>query len=95
MQVAELFEVESSPGEEDSTPILQPATKRELLSAMLTALRDSHWCRAVGCQAEPALMKPISPQAAASGAVAPMQGYDIERALAAAERRLVLLPSSR
>ena len=91
MQVAELFDL----GTPSDAPRLQPATKRELLAAMLAALRDAHWCKAVGCHPEPGLMTPISLEAAATGAVTPMEGYDIERALAAAERRLLLEPEAR
>ncbi len=40
-------------------------------------------------------MIPITLDAAASGTVQPMHGFDIARALAAAERRLFLLPDSR
>ena len=62
---------------------------------MLAALRDSHWSRAVDCPSEPGLMTNISLDIAASGAVQPMHGFDIARSLAAAERRLFLLPDSR
>ena len=62
---------------------------------MLAAVRDSYWCKAVGCHPEPALMTPISVQVAASGKVQPMDGFDIKRALAAAEARVVLLPGAR
>lgn len=74
---------------------LQAASRREVLAAMLAAVRDSHWCRAVGCHPEPALMTPIDVQVAASGKVQPLEGFDVARALAAAERRLLLLPKSR
>ena len=40
-------------------------------------------------------MTPISVESAASGALTPMQGFDIERALAAAERCLFLQPEAR
>ena len=40
-------------------------------------------------------MTNISLDIAASGAVQPMHGFDIARSLAAAERRLFLLPDSR
>lgn len=62
---------------------------------MLAAVRDSYWCKAVGCHPEPALMTPIDVQAAASGKVQPLEGFDIGRALAAADKRLVLLPEAR
>lgn len=88
--MAELFDVDLS-----SQTGVQAASTREVLAAMLAAVRDSHWCRAVGCLPEPALMTPIDVQVAASGKVQPMTGFDVERALATAERRLVLLPEAR
>lgn len=91
-EVAELFDL-GSPS--SCGPSLTPVSKRELLAALLAALRDSHWCKAVDCQSEPGLMIPISLDIAASGTVQPMHGFDIARALAAAERRLFLLPDSR
>ena len=91
-QVAELFDL-GSPSSSGSA--LTPVSKRELLASLLAALRDSHWCKAVDCQSEPGLMIPITLDIAASGSVQPMHGFDIARALAAAERRLFLLPDSR
>jgi hypothetical protein len=43
-----------------SDSLLRPASSREVLAAMLGALRDAHWSAAVGCQPEPGLMLPIS-----------------------------------
>lgn len=40
-------------------------------------------------------MTPINVQVAASGKVQPMDGFDIKRALAAAEARAMLLPEAR
>ena len=40
-------------------------------------------------------MAPLDVQAAASGKVQPMEGFDIRRALAAADKRLILLPEAR
>lgn len=88
--MAELFDLGS-----ETTPGLAAVSNRELLAAMLAALRDSHWCKAVDCQSEPGLMTPITLEVAASNAVGPLHGFDIARALAAAERRLFLLPDSR
>ena len=90
LQVAELFDL----GTETSLG-LTAVSNRELLAAMLAPLRDSHWCKAVGCQSEPGLMTPITLGVAADEAVGPLHGFDIARALAAAERRLFLLPDSR
>ena len=89
VQVAELFDLDLS-----QTP-LQAASKREILAAMLAAFRDSYWCKAVQCHPEPALMTPINVQVAAGGQVHPMDGFDIKRALAAAEARAMLLPEAR
>lgn len=55
MQIAYLFEVEGP-----SSSVLQPASKGELLAALLGVLRDTSWARAVGCLAEPAFMLPIT-----------------------------------
>lgn len=54
-QICAIFEHK---GPSDS--LLQPASNREVLAALLATLRDSHWCAAVGCQPEPGLMVPIS-----------------------------------
>ncbi len=54
-QIAYTFEVEGP-----SSSVLQPASKRELLAALLGMLRDTSWARAVGCPAEPAFMLPIT-----------------------------------
>ena len=89
-QVAELFELEVQ-----SKAGLRAASRREVLAAMLAAVRDAHWCRAVGCHPEPGLMTPIDLQTVATGKVQPMNGCDVSRALASAERRLFLLPESR
>ena len=50
-----MFELEGP-----SSGLLQPASKRELLAALLAVLRDASWARAVGCPAEPGFMIPIS-----------------------------------
>ena len=39
---------------------LQACSDEQLLAALLAALRDSHWCAAVGCQPEPVWAVPIS-----------------------------------
>ena len=54
-QVAQVFELQGP-----SSGLLQPASKRELLAALLAVLRDASWARAVGCPAEPGVMIPIS-----------------------------------
>ena len=52
LQICELFEV----GEGG----LQPCSFATMLAGILTVLRDSHWCAAVGCPPEPLLMVPVS-----------------------------------
>ena len=89
-QVAEMFDLDLK-----LASGLQPASKRQILSALLASLRDAHWAQALGCSPEPGFMIPISLGTAASGAVAPLHGYHIERAVAAAERRSALLHNCR
>jgi hypothetical protein len=55
MQICAIFEHQGP-----SKGLLRPATKRDILAALLATLRDAHWCAAVGCQPEPGLMLPIS-----------------------------------
>ena len=50
-----MFELEGPASE-----ILRPASKRDMLAALLAVLRDTSWARAVRCPAEPAFMTPIS-----------------------------------
>ena len=89
-QVRQLFELGDS-----ASDLLQPASPQEILAALLGVLRDAHWCQAVHCKAEPALMTPISLATACSGAVRNLGlSYDLQRAIAAAERQAVLLPDS-
>ena len=54
-QICEWFAHEGPTAE-----LLQPASKKEILAALLGGLRDTHWARAVECQPEPGLMLPIS-----------------------------------
>ncbi len=67
-----MFEHEG-PSEELLT---NPATKREILAALLAALRDTHWAAAVGCQPEPGLMVPVSLSTAlgSTGTIAQITG---------------------
>jgi hypothetical protein len=86
-QVAELFELEAG---------LRPAARREILAALLGSLQATHWARAVGCPAEPALTVPLNVETANSGRMCgPVRGFDMDRAIASAERRGFLLPASR
>ena len=50
-----MFELEGPASE-----MLQPASKRDMLAALLAVLRDTSWARAVRCPPEPAFMTPIS-----------------------------------
>ncbi|PSC70018.1 hypothetical protein C2E20_6550 [Micractinium conductrix] len=120
-EICELFEV----GEGG----LQPCSFATMLAGILTVLRDSHWCAAVGCPPEPLLMVPVSVEVAlgeyrdvevstSSGEDEagvptfrvsfsespteaevptgrqwwPAEGYHLQRALAAAQKRAWLLP---
>lgn len=76
---------------------MNPASKREILAALLATLRDTHWAAAVGCHPEPGLMVPISLSTAlgATGTIAQVAGINMERTIAAAERRAYLLPQCR
>ncbi|GLI67606.1 hypothetical protein VaNZ11_011851 [Volvox africanus] len=87
-EVCEIFGVDEA--------ALQPASRRELLAALLGELRDTHWVGAVGCSPLPGSMTPLTVETAlANKAVIPTSGVraaSLRRALAAAEKRLWLLP---
>lgn len=68
------------------------SSRRELLAALLSELQTSHWCAAVGCSPSPALMTPLTAATAVGHAVRQLHGARIERAAAAAAKRVVLLP---
>eukprot|EP00240_Pyramimonas_obovata_P005243 CAMPEP_0118928032 /NCGR_PEP_ID=MMETSP1169-20130426/5382_1 /TAXON_ID=36882 /ORGANISM="Pyramimonas obovata, Strain CCMP722" /LENGTH=409 /DNA_ID=CAMNT_0006869925 /DNA_START=280 /DNA_END=1507 /DNA_ORIENTATION=- len=70
---------------------LEPAGQHEMLCSMLGSLRDAYWARAIGCQAEPNLMIPISLRDAAEGTWAWGRQYFFERALAAVEKQILVL----
>lgn len=55
LQICQVFQHEGP-----TEALLQPASKREILAALLGTLRDTHWARAVGSLPEPGLMLPIS-----------------------------------
>ena len=55
MQIATVFQHEGP-----TAALLQPASKKEILAALLGGLRDTHWARAVACKPEPGFMLPIS-----------------------------------
>lgn len=68
------------------------SSKRELLAALLSELQTAHWCAAVGCSPSPALMTPLTAATAVGQAIQQLHGASIERAAAAAAKRVVLLP---
>ncbi len=83
-QVQELFGVEESE--------LQPASQHELLAALLGGLVEAHWAAALGCSPAPAFMVPLSLDTALQRRVDKLHGCSIERAAAAAYKRVLLLP---
>ncbi|KAK9821466.1 hypothetical protein WJX81_006037 [Elliptochloris bilobata] len=87
-EVCEVFQ-----HERDALMALRPASRCEILAALLAQLRDAHWARAVGCRAEPGWLLPLAVGTALEGRVGPLAGTDIRRAIAAAERRTALLPA--
>lgn len=92
MQVCQLFELGA---DSEAGHLFHPATAHEILAALLGVLRDAHWCQAVGCRPEPALMTPISLATACRGDMGMLDlGYHLQRAIAAAERQALLLPES-
>ncbi|KAK9785004.1 hypothetical protein WJX73_007963 [Symbiochloris irregularis] len=96
-EVCQIFQVAPSTAAPSglSQEALQPSTSQEILAALLGVLRDAHWCQAVGCAPEPAFMIPISLETACRGLVGSLPlSYDLQRAIAAAERQALLLPSS-
>eukprot|EP00195_Chlamydomonas_chlamydogama_P017461 CAMPEP_0202915854 /NCGR_PEP_ID=MMETSP1392-20130828/66889_1 /ASSEMBLY_ACC=CAM_ASM_000868 /TAXON_ID=225041 /ORGANISM="Chlamydomonas chlamydogama, Strain SAG 11-48b" /LENGTH=357 /DNA_ID=CAMNT_0049608047 /DNA_START=29 /DNA_END=1098 /DNA_ORIENTATION=- len=87
-EVCELFEVKAE-------ELWRPASNRQLLAALLGDLRDSHWARAVGCSPTPASMVPLSLDTALANKASVVNPHSARRALAAAEKRLWLLPDDR
>merc|ERR1712046_277949 len=51
-------------------------------------MRDAYWARAVKSRPEPINLQPICLLAAAEGIIGPIPGFYMERAFAAADRRL-------
>lgn len=87
LQVRLLFDIENNEP-------LTPASPRDVLCALLCGIRDAHWCKAVGCAMSPALMIPISISTALSGTVPVGRNYQMQRAVAAAERACWVDPES-
>lgn len=91
-QVCQLFDLGA---EGEGAKLMQPATGAEILAALLGVLRDAHWCLAMRCPPEPGLMTPISLATACRGDLGTLDlSFDLQRAIAAAERRAYLLPES-
>ena len=89
-QVCQLFDLGANT---QASSLLQPATAQEILAALLGVLRDAHWSSAIGCRAEPGLMTPLSLATACRGDLGILDlSYDLQRAIAAAERRVLVLP---
>ena len=74
---------------------LTAATTRELLCALSGVIRDAHWAKALGCPPEPGLMTPISISTLLYQGVRQLEGYQAQRAMAAARRALELCPEDR
>ena len=87
LQVRQLFDLGPQP--------LKAASNRELLGALLSGLRDLHWCKAIGCRTERALTIPLSLDSVMHGNIPKRQGYQIERAIAAAQRCCLIMPNDR
>lgn len=85
LQVRELFELPENEA-------FQPATRRQMAAALLAGLRDAHWAAATGSRPEPALLLPLTPATALAGPQRPLAPFALARALAAAERRCIVLP---
>eukprot|EP00882_Tetradesmus_deserticola_P011815 GHRQ01012506.1.p1 GENE.GHRQ01012506.1~~GHRQ01012506.1.p1 ORF type:complete len:401 (+),score=198.88 GHRQ01012506.1:357-1559(+) len=68
------------------------SSRRELLAALLSEQQHSHWCAAIGCSPQPAFMTQLSAASAVKQHVRQLNGSSIERATAAAEKRVALLP---
>eukprot|EP00198_Chlamydomonas_reinhardtii_P000982 XP_001690317.1 predicted protein [Chlamydomonas reinhardtii] len=89
-EVCEIF------GVEESSLLERPASRRQLLAALLGELRDAHWAAAAGCPPNPGSMTPLSAASALENKVqvpgSGVRAASLRRALAAAEKRLWLLP---
>lgn len=85
VQVCELFAISEE-------QLLAGSSRRELLAALLAESVHAHWCAACRCPPSPALATPLTAATAASHEVVLLHGLHIDRAAAAAEKRLALLP---
>eukprot|EP00878_Enallax_costatus_P017633 GHUV01018527.1.p1 GENE.GHUV01018527.1~~GHUV01018527.1.p1 ORF type:complete len:426 (+),score=190.14 GHUV01018527.1:1236-2513(+) len=84
-EVSDLFDI----SEED---LFAGSSRRSLLAALLAEQQHAHWCRAVGCSPQPAFMTQLSAATAVNRKVKQLNGLSIERATAAARKRVSLLP---
>ncbi|KIZ02112.1 hypothetical protein MNEG_5847 [Monoraphidium neglectum] len=84
-EVCELFGVT----QED---LLTPSSRRQLLAALLADLLAAHWAAACGTGASPAARLPLLPATALDARVQRLDGAALERAAAAASKRVALLP---
>jgi hypothetical protein len=85
LQATELFGVTTE-------ELFAGSSRRELLAALLAEQQHSHWCAAIGCSPQPAFMTQLSAASAVKQHVRQLNGLSIERATAAAEKRVALLP---
>jgi hypothetical protein len=85
LQVTELFDISQE-------ELFAGSSRRELLSALLAEIQHAHWCAAVGCSPKPAFMTSLTARTAVAQHVQTLNGCEIERATAAAQKRGALLP---
>ncbi|GBF92165.1 hypothetical protein Rsub_04512 [Raphidocelis subcapitata] len=84
-EVCELFAVQPE-------ALLVPSSRRALLAALLSELQAAHWSAACGCAPSPAARLPLLPSTALRGLVTRLDGRRLERAIAAAGKRVALMP---
>jgi hypothetical protein len=89
-EVSELFG-------EDPTLVLTPVSSKELLSCLVLELMQAHWAAAHGGSAMPAASIPLTVDTALDPTKVPrsLRAHAAERLVAAAEKRMWLLPNDR
>eukprot|EP00879_Flechtneria_rotunda_P014061 GHRR01014690.1.p1 GENE.GHRR01014690.1~~GHRR01014690.1.p1 ORF type:complete len:285 (+),score=111.25 GHRR01014690.1:69-857(+) len=85
LQVSELFGITQA-------DLFAGSSRRDLLAALLADLLHSHWCSAVGCSPQPGVATPLTASTALQQHVIQLDGFSIQRAVDAAEKRVELLP---